>query len=221
MQYVGRAIGSSLGPKILGTYELEIESVIRSVIARAPARIIIVGAGEGYYAVGFAWRLPEARVVAFEANPEAHPLLRELAGKNSVDDRVQLCGRCGAEDLMASLGELGANDSTFLLVDIEGGERELLDPAVIPALLDIEILVETHDAFVPGVEALLLGRFEASHEITPYRQRGRTTSDVRNLEYPPSFAGALATWLPEGRPTDNHWLHLYPKSEAARPRALD
>src|SRR5215469_4183118 len=62
----GLAKASAYYPKLLGTYEIEIVSFIRRITDLGIGRIVVVGAGEGYYAVGLA-RLLNARVVAFEA----------------------------------------------------------------------------------------------------------------------------------------------------------
>lgn len=207
MRYVDRAVSSSLEPKILGTYELEVEDVILGVVARGPHRVVVVGAGEGYYAVGLAWRLPAAVVVAFEANREGTALMAELATRNGVGGRLEMHGFCGLEDLTAALGD---GHDTFLLMDVEGAEQELLDPRAVPALARCEILVETHDCWVPGVAVAIRERFAASHVVAERSQRPRTLADVRNLDVPPAFRGALATWLPEGRPAANGWLWLRP-----------
>jgi len=67
----GLAKASAYYPKLLGTYEIEIVSFIRRITDLGIGRIVVVGAGEGYYAVGLA-RLLNARVVAFEAQARRH-----------------------------------------------------------------------------------------------------------------------------------------------------
>src|SRR5215469_15759685 len=62
----GLAKASAYYPKLLGTYEIEIVPFIQRITDLGIGRIVVVGAGEGYYAVGLA-RLLNARVVAFEA----------------------------------------------------------------------------------------------------------------------------------------------------------
>ena len=71
-------------PKLLGAYEREIAPALERAIARGPAAAVVIGAAEGYYAIGLARRLPEAIVVAYEADdskvelldPERVPALR-------------------------------------------------------------------------------------------------------------------------------------------------
>ena len=43
---VAQAAGSSLAPKLLGTYELEIHDFVESAIKKRPTRIVNIGAGE-------------------------------------------------------------------------------------------------------------------------------------------------------------------------------
>ncbi len=64
--------------KLLGTYEKELWPIIEEIIARDYRTIIDIGAAEGYYVVGLAQRMPEARVVAFEAQLKIHPRIRRV-----------------------------------------------------------------------------------------------------------------------------------------------
>jgi len=53
LEYVDEAAGSEYGPKLLGTYELELHHIIERIIDLAYPTIINIGAGEGYYAVSY------------------------------------------------------------------------------------------------------------------------------------------------------------------------
>ena len=53
MNYIKRSSGSALLPKILGSYEEPIQGWIKEVIEKKN-----IGCAEGYYACGFARRLP-------------------------------------------------------------------------------------------------------------------------------------------------------------------
>src|SRR5215208_3855790 len=59
MRYVRDAVGGQLYPKLLGTYELELVPVIQALNRKRVARIVDVGAAEGYYAVGLALCNPQ------------------------------------------------------------------------------------------------------------------------------------------------------------------
>src|SRR6266852_7856164 len=49
---------------VLGSTELELKGLIERLIARRYSTIINVGEADGYYAVGFARRSPQSRVIA-------------------------------------------------------------------------------------------------------------------------------------------------------------
>ena len=54
------AVGSALYPKLLGSYQREIQGWIEEICAAGYSEIVDVGFAEGYYAVGLARRLPRA-----------------------------------------------------------------------------------------------------------------------------------------------------------------
>lgn len=169
MRYTLESAGSAFCPKLLGTYEMEIAPVIESAVTGGYQMIVDIGAAEGYYAVGLALRVPDARVIAFEQSPAARRLLSELAALNAVN-RLEIRESCSTE----GLGEiLSAAPPTLIVCDIDGAELEVLDPQAVPALAHCDILVETHDCFRPGLSRQIMIRFAQSHEImvTPSRKR--------------------------------------------------
>ena len=82
------AIGSSLVPKLLGSYEQELHPVLDAICANDYSEIIDIGCAEGYYACGLAMKIPTARVFAFDTNNEAIHLCKQMAEKNNVDERL-------------------------------------------------------------------------------------------------------------------------------------
>ncbi|PWT81520.1 MAG: hypothetical protein C5B58_09730 [Acidobacteria bacterium] len=151
-------------PKWLGSYEFEIQDVIEAIVGCEYGQIINLGCAEGYYAVGLAWRIPNCRVFAFDTDPLCRMQTRRLAALNNLSGRVTVQGRCSHVDIE----RLAANHSLFL-IDIEGDEAHLLDPAKAPAIRRADILVEVHEAArsngLETSESLLRNRFETSHTI--------------------------------------------------------
>jgi hypothetical protein len=197
---------------MLGTQELELWCVVEDVIRRRYRTILNIGAGDGYYTIGLALRSPQSTIVAFELLPELRQLVAAGARKNSVAERIRMEAACGVRDLCR---ELERSEGPILVVmDVEGAEVELLDPALVPALSAADILVETHDPFVHGSTATLINRFEATHAIRQYTARPRTLD-----EFPPGFlprfrrlfpATALAL-MDEHRTGTQHWLFMTSK----------
>lgn len=149
-------------PRLVGSYEGELHDDIEQVVEDAPGLVIVVGAGDGYYAVGLAVRLPHARVIAFEAHSEMRGICAELAEANGVSDRVTVAGRCTRGDLDRVLHE---ERQTFVLMDCEGCEVELLDPGRVPGLVACDLVVELHDFLVPDNERLVRDRFSPTHSV--------------------------------------------------------
>lgn len=206
MKYIYRSVGSSLFPKLLGTYEMELWPEVEQAIERSPQLVVDIGAAEGYYAIGLARRLPSARIVCFEAQETLHFLLREMASLNHVTDRVALHGLCTATLLDENLGSAS---SALVVCDIEGAEEEVLNPENVPALRHADILVELHDIGVPGVSDRIRQRFEATHTITKITSRERTPNDWP-LRLKPSWK-RQSGYLTENRPIMD-WFWMVPKA---------
>ncbi|MDC7785237.1 hypothetical protein PQJ75_22000 [Rhodoplanes sp. TEM] len=200
---------------VLGTQECELHDLVESLVARRYERIVNVGAADGYYSIGFARRLSEATVVAFEMLHEHHAGMLRAAEENGVADRFRVEGRCDAEALRR---ELDASPTrTLLVVDIEGGERELLDPEVVPGLRRADLLVETHDALVPGCTRALIDRFEATHDIERVAARPRTLANFPRDALPllPRYLPGTAVELMNERRTGvQEWLQLTARATA-------
>jgi hypothetical protein len=204
---------------ILGSQELELRDAIEQIIAKRYRAILNVGAADGYYAVGLALRSPHSRVIAFEALPELHPVITRTARENGVANRIAVLGTCGLDELRHHLND--TTGRTLVLMDIEGAEAKLLDPAAVTELARADILVETHDAFVPGCTETLIERFRPTHEIFRYAARPRALSD-----YPADFLPLLKRWFPnfavelmhERRAGTQQWLYLVAHDAGAHPR---
>jgi len=162
MRYIDRSVGSAYVPKLLGIYERELAAVIEEIITSSPRLVVDVGAAEGYYAVGLARRLPETRMIAFEAEAVGRAAVTELAAINTVSDRVMVMGTCDAAGLSAALD---GQDSATVIMDIEGYEDVLLDPDKVPALCRSTFLVELHEFAVPGIVETISRRFAKTHEL--------------------------------------------------------
>jgi hypothetical protein len=198
---------------ILGTQEIELRSVIERIVGRQYRTILNVGAADGYYAVGLALRSPQSRVVAFEALDDMRVPIESAARANNVSDRITIRGRCELLELREEVR--AATKPVLVLMDIEGGEMELLNPDAVPELRGADVLVETHDMFVNGVTDTLLARFKDTHTIEQCTTRPRVLAD-----FPAKFATAIPRLAPklaldlmdERRPAAQQWLYMTAKS---------
>ncbi len=197
MRYSCRSVGSAFCPKIIGTYEMELSEVMSWISGRTFDRVIDICAAEGYYAVGLA-RMLGCNVHAFETEQDGQHLVAQMARSNHVHRRVSVHGICDPCSLSALLASTAAMP-TLMVCDIEGFEGRLLDPVIVPGLSDCFILVEVHEQFVPGVQALLQNRFAMSHEMQFIDARLRQTED-----FP---AGWVSAVLPDAIKLRLMWEH--------------
>jgi hypothetical protein len=202
---------------LLGSQERELHEVIERIVERRYATIVNVGAADRYYTIGLALRAPTSRVETFEAVPELHPGIDRSARLNGVSDRLATFGRCDTDALRASLQR--AEAPALIVMDIEGGEIDLLDLQAVPELAHADILVETHDQFVRNATDTLIERFWQTHNAECYTAQLRILGD-----FPPGFLSILPRWLPrlavdlmdERRPGVQRWLFLPAKCSASR-----
>lgn len=204
MEYGGSAVRSALAPKLIGSYEAEIQFVLERVDKYE--LVVDIGAAEGYYAVGLARRLPNARVTAYEIEPAFRELCLANAVRNHVRGRIDLRGECTHEELNGL--DL---DGAFILCDVDGAEGELLDPRAVPGLLRADLLVELHDCFVPGLTELVTGQFAETHEVLVVESRARTASDHAVIAGLPQETKRLA--LEEFRPPQS-WAWIRRRDQA-------
>lgn len=196
--------------KLLGAYECELHPAIDLLVSRAPALVVNVGAGDGYYAVGIARLLPEADVLAVDPDPLAQRACRETAELNDVASGIRFASRLDAaalQHVLVQSGPAGKDARTrraLCVVDCEGYEDELLDPALAPALAQADILVETHDFARAGVNARLTARFAATHRVERIAIAARVASAFPELagESPATARGLLD----EFRHVPQSWL---------------
>jgi len=152
---------SAYYPKILGTYEMELIPAMNAFLDRGYSTVVDVGAADGFYAVGCAMKLPQAKIIAYEQSPRARKQLGILARTNGVQDSIEIRERCERRDMMSLPATPG-----LLIVDCEGYEEVLLDDPVIKHLKDWDFLIETHDGFSRGVTRKLIERFKPTHNVT-------------------------------------------------------
>jgi hypothetical protein len=211
MAYLNEAHGSALNAKLLGVYERELHPVWTELVRRDFDRVVVLGAAEGYYAVGLARYFPQAKVIAFETDEKARALVRELSALNQVAARMSVQGVAGPVAFAQALPPEPAS-ADLVICDIEGAERELLDPQSVPALGRAAILVELHEFAVPGIGALLRARFSSTHRIREIPTQARTRADYPFTGWPLRFLPekSIIRRMEEFRPGPMSWLWMQP-----------
>jgi hypothetical protein len=196
MTFVRNVAEGCCVPKLLGCYEQELHPYVEQAIAEDYAQVLNIGVAEGYYAVGLARRLPNAKIFAFDLDLNAQKTCAEVAKANGVEERVRIGALFRGEDF-ASYG----SERTLLVCDIEGAEKALLDPQAYPALRKMDVIVELHDCIEPGLSSAIPARFAATHDITLVKQAGRAAPLPPLFEQLSHLDQLLAVWEWRSGPT--------------------
>lgn len=199
----------------IGVYECELHPLFERWRSVPFGTILTGGAGYGYYAVGMARHWPRARLIGWEMDAGQRGRCETLARINEVASRVELRGEWTITEMATASA---AADQPFLvLMDVEGAERDLLDPALAPALRNAHIIVEIHDFIDRGIGSLLGERFEESHAIEEIWQHVHRGSE--GVEWPRPrwlrhllFRRAYDNLLGENRPERMRWFAMTPVS---------
>jgi glycosyltransferase involved in cell wall biosynthesis len=197
-----------ISPKLLGTYEQELQVPLQRMLSKPFGAIVNVGCAEGYYAVGLARLKHDVRVYAFDTDAHAQQRCRSAAQLNGVADRVVVRGSCSTKDLES----LTTSHSRLLcIVDCEGYELELLTPEFIQRSgYNSDFIIECHDFLAPAATDTLQLRFENTHDITLIQPGARNPNVFDFL----SDYGDMERWLvvSEMRPCIMNYLICEAKS---------
>ncbi|OYY72749.1 hypothetical protein [Sphingomonas sp. 28-63-12] len=199
--------GAYRAPMLLGMYERE---VLEAIADRQTGRGVFIdlGAADGFYGVGVLRAGWFATSYCYEIDPGAQAVIARNAAANGVADRVIIRGEATSgfyRDIPPR-----AIDGAIILIDIEGGEFDLLDAATLDALRTATIIVETHPWVADGDAncCALQARAAATHRVTRFDMGPRDPGQFEELK---SWSDT-DRWLicSEDRPRLMTWLLLEP-----------
>jgi hypothetical protein len=132
--------GSAYLPKLLGTYEMEIaDHLCRAVQDPLTDAFLDIGCAGGFYLQAVSHLRPDIELIGIDANPRA----ARVASPTSHGARVTVLAKYADGGDIASVCE--HHRRPVVLIDIEGGERELLSPSIGPVLRNAVVLIEVHE----------------------------------------------------------------------------
>ena len=167
MNFLSGSLEGCYVPKLLGCYEQPLHKYIEEIISEKYEIILNIGSAEGYYATGFAKRMPKASVLAFDLNLKVREPIMELLKDNNVTN-------CTYSDTTFQPDQFQSfsRKKTLVFCDIEGKEKTLLDLKLAPSLERMDIVVESHDCLVNGMTDIIIERFSKTHDITVVKDNG-------------------------------------------------
>jgi hypothetical protein len=195
---------SDRGSKLLGLYEKELESALRNVVGSEPDVVINVGCADGFYALGIARLIPNAKVFAYDIDQRAQRICEIAQQLNNLDGIFEIRGYCSPEELHQLTKK---SKRPFALIDCEGGERELLLSRSYD-YANTKMIVECHDFLDRNITTELINKFSKTHAIELIEQGAKNpfASEVTK-----GWAES-DLWLvvSEQRPERMHWLNMTP-----------
>ena len=130
--------GSTLYPKLIGSYECELHGVIKDIIKYKYERIIDIGSAEGYYAVGipYAMKNYNLEIVAVETSKIAIENLKRLAS-NNINNTIKVFSSF-------DFNLFKDNKKTLVIMDCEGAELDYLKKISKKYIMKWNFLIEVH-----------------------------------------------------------------------------
>lgn len=205
LKLVNKNVFGSELPKLLGSYEKELNESLTSALKKQPKVVCNIGAAEGYYALGCARYSGVDQVLAFEALEYGRNLISDNLQANQIDSVISIMGLCNEQILWNTLN---ANLIGLMLIDIEGAELDILSRRNVALLEKTELIIESHDFCRPNCINTLKKLFEQTHKLRVISSKPRTAVDF-----------PIKTWLPnrlklelidEKRPGTMQWLVCTP-----------
>jgi len=196
---------------LLGLYERELLDVLVSEPLTKNPNFIDIGAADGYYGIGLVKSGFYKHSYCFEISEKGQKTIKKNADLNAVSERVHVFG--AADETLAKKLSQDVIDNSVVLVDIEGGEFEVLNEEFLRTFQHAYILIEIHnwvDEFEEKYFKLLLtaSRYfsietvqPAARDLTQFTQLNDFTDDNRYLI------------CSEGRPNVMRFLKLNPRDQ--------
>ena len=161
MKYIKSSVGSTLLPKLVGSYENELSDTISIYKDYQFNNIIDIGSAEGYYAVGFALNFKYNKIYTFDISHKARKLLKKLVDINNVSNKILINSTCTPDNLF----NIDLNNS-LILSDCEGFEKDLfLNPEVFKKLENTFLIIEAHDFLDPNITIDINSLYSKSHNV--------------------------------------------------------
>jgi hypothetical protein len=173
------SLGSTLIPKLIGSYEAELHPIIDEIIECGYEEIWDVGCAEGYYAVGLALMSPTSKIRAYDIDIHSRKACLKLVELNNVSNQVSIYSECNSKDI---------NDFDFknglIISDCEGFEYDLFRAVSLEGK-KLNYLIEVHEWPLEfNMADKLIQLFSKTHNI----QIIESKSDLfkaKNYSFPP------------------------------------
>ncbi len=202
---------ADLFTKLLGIYEQQNQPIF---VESTKPILVDLGAADGYWGVGLVQAGHFERSLCFEQRRKARQIIRKTLHANGVRDRVEIAATATDTSIRELVSSRYQPQDLFFLIDIEGGEFELLTFEFLSEFKSSEFLIELHSSGVwlgNEKEERLIRDAQVLFDVELVDDTKRDLLQLRNeLQMPDDLTWVLAS---EGRRYPMRWLHLKPKRE--------
>ncbi|MEX2231771.1 MAG: methyltransferase [Cyclobacteriaceae bacterium] len=208
------AIGSTLYPKLLGSYERELHEVIEALSEKQFSEVINIGCGEGYYAIGLCRKFPSAKIFACDTDTQAIRLCQQMAALNYVADRMVFHTHFTASDLE----NFEFTGRGLIVCDCEGFEKYLFTLSNLDNLKECHLLIEVHDYIDIDISTSLTKLFSTTHTLKIIKSLD-DIEKAKVYQYDETVALDLYTkkkLFEERRPAMMEWFYLTPENRTIK-----
>ena len=197
-----QAYGSSVLPKLAGSYEACLHAIWYEFLLNNYTGIIHLGAGEGYYVNGMEQLFrPINGSIAVECDARNVALLKENLLANELAERVTIINEKATTHHLKQWGGPGRK---LWICDIEGDEKNLFTSDSVQHLAESDMVIELHEFMDRGLVDHISTVFCHSHSIQLVQENEMDPVSKRFLASKPLAASALKC-LDEGRPEAMRW----------------
>ncbi|MDB4161169.1 50S ribosomal protein L11 methyltransferase [Bacteroidia bacterium] len=201
--------GSTLYPKLLGSYESELHGILHEFKQIKYSQILDIGCAEGYFAVGMALQFQCDKLYAYDLDKTAIEACKEMAKLNGVASKIET--NLGIDAV--ALASFRFTGKSLILCDCEGFEKELFSKENIQNLAQCDLIIETHDLFDIEISTYLIHLFSKTHTVETILSTDDIIKalDSSHIELANMSLGQKKNILAEERPAIMKWLICRPK----------
>lgn len=197
-----QAYGSSVLPKLAGSYEACLHALWYEFVLNNYTTVIHLGAGEGYYVNGMQQLLqPVNGSIAVECDDRNVALLQENIKVNANTGKVTLVSE---KANVSHLEKWGGTGRKLWVCDIEGDEKNLFTPRSVQHLAECDLVIELHEFLDRALVDHISAVFCHSHTIQLVKENEMDPVSKRFLASTTEAAAALKC-LDEKRPETMRW----------------
>ncbi len=199
-----------LGSKILGMYELEVQKEIEKLCKKKNIKIFInYGAAEGYHLTGVLKKKLAKFGIGVEIDKKSISILKKNLKINNLEKKAKVLDKLNLNKISEYVSNKDIKKTLFL-IDIEGGEYDLINSKIIRLINKCYLIIETHP---------FMGNSNKRNKLYKLLKKNYNIKSITSSSRDPFVKGLEdltdnERWMviSEGRPLQMNWLICSPKS---------